>query len=48
MRKKTLNVAGWKCLKTDKAFNKELGFRAWGAELKGGVGTLAAPLLPPF
>ena len=28
---------------TDKAFNTELDFRSWGAELKGGIGTLAAP-----
>ena len=33
---------------TDKASNQELDFRAWGAELKGGLGTLAAPLVSRF
>ena len=32
----------------EKSFDHELEFRAWGAELKGGLGTLGAPLASRF
>ena len=33
---------------TDKAFNAKIDFKAWGAELRGGVGALGAPVATRF
>ena len=32
----------------EKSFERELDFRAWGAELKGGLGRLSAPVVSRF
>ena len=33
---------------TDKAFNAKVDFKAWGAELRGGIETLGAPVATRF